>query len=132
MLSLTRKGDYAIRGLVYLAKQPEGSISLISEIAEGVQVPQSFVAKIFQSLAKTGLINSTRGTGGGFTLARSSSQITLLEIVEAIEGPIIPNKCIMRDDKCGLKPKCTVHPVWIRLQDSIHSILGGVTLSSLV
>lgn len=132
MLGLTRKGDYAIRGMVYLAGQPEGSISLVSDIAKSVLVPQSFLAKIFQSLSKLGLVNSTRGTGGGFTLSRSADQITLLEIVEAVEGPIIPNKCVMRDDKCGLKKACCVHPVWIELQHSIHKILGGVTLKSLV
>jgi len=132
MLGLTRKGDYAIRGLLYLAGQPEGSISLISDIAKSVLVPQTFLAKIFQSLGKSGLVNSARGTGGGFTLARPADQITLLDIVEAVEGKIIPNKCVMSDDKCSFKKTCNVHPVWIKMQNSIYEILGGATLKSLL
>ena len=68
-MELTRKGEYAIRGIIYLAQQPAGRVSLISEIAAASDVPQTFLAKIFQSFAKLGLVTSSRGTGGGFVLA---------------------------------------------------------------
>ena len=81
MMELTRKGEYAIRGIIYLAQQAPGKVSLISEIAEATDAPQTFLAKIFQSFAKIGIVNSSRGTGGGFTVGRSPEGITLREVV---------------------------------------------------
>ena len=131
MLELTRKSDYAIRGMLYLAHQAEGRISLISEIAAGALVPQSFLGKILQNFSKIGLVRSTRGTGGGFTLGRPADTITLLDIVEAVEGSIKPNFCVLQDNMCGLQKACKVHPVWMRLRDEIRQTLGGVTLKEL-
>ena len=131
MLELTRKSDYAIRGMLYLAHQAEGRISLISEIAAWALVPQSFLGKILQNFSKIGLVRSTRGTGGGFTLGRPADTITLLDIVEAVEGSIKPNVCVLEDNMCGLQKTCKVHPVWMRLRDEIRQTLGGVTLKEL-
>src|SRR5512141_1844227 len=115
MMELTRKGEYAIRGIIYLARLPQGKVALISEIAEATEVPPTFLAKIFQSFAKLGLVNSYRGTGGGFTLGRHPSRITLREVVEAVEGPIIPNRCLIGDEPCKFEKStqsCKVHPIW--------------------
>jgi Rrf2 family transcriptional regulator, iron-sulfur cluster assembly transcription factor len=131
MMELTRKGEYAIRGIIYLAQQPAGSISLVSEIAEAVQVPQTFLAKIFQNFAKLGLINSFRGTGGGFTLGRPPANITLREIVEAVEGPIVPNRCLIGSGSCERQSGCSVHPVWKNVQLNVVAILEGVSLADL-
>lgn len=131
MMELTRKGEYAIRGIIYLARKRVGEISLISEIAEAVDVPQMFLAKIFQSFAKIGLVSSFRGTGGGFTLSRDPATITLREIVEAVEGPIIPNRCLLHDGACSRAITCTVHPVWRRVQEQVSAVLEGVTLADL-
>jgi Rrf2 family protein len=131
MMELTRKGEYAIRGIIYLAQQPPGTISLVSEIADAVQVPQTFLAKIFQSFAKIGLINSYRGTGGGFTLGRPASKITLREIVESVEGPIVPNRCLTGSGNCDRSERCNVHPVWKNVQVQVVGILEQVTLADL-
>lgn len=131
MMEITRKGEYAIRGIVYLAKKKPGEISLISEIAEAVEVPKTFLAKIFQSFAKIGLVNSSRGTGGGFTLARKPENISLKEIVEAVEGPILPNRCLVAEDSCSRSKQCTVHPVWRSVQIKIDEILESVSLADL-
>ncbi len=105
MMELTRKGEYAIRGMIYLAQQPPGKVSLISEIALACDVPQTFLAKIFQSFAKIGIINSSRGTGGGFVLGRPAASITLRQVVEAVEGPIVPNRCLIdRGISDGVSP----------------------------
>ena len=130
-MELTRKGEYAIRGIVYLAKQPAGKVVLVSDIAEATDVPQTFLAKIFQSFAKIGLVNSFRGTGGGFLLGRPASQITLLQVVEAVEGPINPNRCLIGEGSCDRSAECTVHPVWRKIQSEIANILDGVTLEDL-
>lgn len=131
MMELTRKGEYAIRGIVYLARLPQGKVALISEIAEGTGVPQTFLAKIFQNFAKIGLVNSFRGTGGGFLLGRPAAQITLREVVEAVEGPIMPNRCLMGEDGCEFNKTCLVHPVWREVQSKVVDILNSVTIEKL-
>ena len=130
-MELTRKGEYAIRGIIYLAQQPPGKMALISEIAEAAEVPQTFLAKIFQSFAKLGIVNSFRGTGGGFTLGRPASRITLREVVEAVEGPIMPNRCLMDNGSCDRGIECLVHPVWRKVQSQVVLILESVTIEEL-
>ena len=131
MMELTRKGEYAIRGIVYLAAQPEDKVCLLSDIAAAVDVPPTFLAKIFQQFSKIGLVKSYRGTGGGFVLGRSSEKITLLEVVEAVEGPIIPNRCVINSGECSRDVFCNVHPVWKRVQFQVCDVLERVTLKEL-
>jgi Rrf2 family protein len=131
MMELTRKGDYAIRGIIYLASQPPNKISLLSEIAAAVDVPQTFLAKIFQQFSKTGIVKSFRGTGGGFLLANPPEDITLLQVVEAVEGPILPNRCVLKPGECERDLTCTVHPVWRQVQQQIRGLLGNITLKEL-
>jgi len=130
-MELTRKGEYAIRGIVFLAKQPVGKVILVSEVAEATGVSQTFLAKIFQSFAKLGLVNSFRGTGGGFLLGRPASKISLRQVVEAVEGPIIPNRCLTEEGTCSRESQCMVHPVWRKIQGEVASILDAVTLEDL-
>jgi Rrf2 family protein len=131
MMELTRKGEYAIRGIVYLAKQPVGKVILVSEVAEATGVSQTFLAKIFQNFAKLGLVNSFRGTGGGFLLGRPAAKITLRQVVEAVEGPVIPNRCLTGEGSCDRAAECLVHPVWRKVQLEVAAILDGVTLEDL-
>jgi Rrf2 family transcriptional regulator, iron-sulfur cluster assembly transcription factor len=130
MMELTRKGEYAIRGIIYLAQQPPGKVSLISEIAAAAEVPQTFLAKIFQSFAKLGLVTSSRGTGGGFVLARPGSEITLRQVVEAVEGPIVPNRCLLGSG-CERDGHCRVHEVWRQVQTEVVQVLESVTIDTL-
>ena len=131
MMELTRKGEYAIRGIVYLATRPADQVCLLSEIASAVDVPQTFLAKIFQQFSKIGLVKSYRGTGGGFVLGRAPEKITLLEVVEAVEGQIIPNRCVIGEGECKRDVTCSVHPVWIKVQSQVRGILENVTLKEL-
>ena len=131
MMELTRKGEYAIRGIVYLAGKPIDKVCLLSEIAAAVDVPPTFLAKIFQQFSKIGLVKSFRGTGGGFMLGHPPENITLLEVVEAVEGPIISNRCVVTPSECGRSGFCNVHPVWMRVQNQVRGVLEGVTLKDL-
>lgn len=131
MLHITRKGDYAIRGMVCLAGKPEDEFSLLGNIAESTDVPKALLAKIFQQFGKVGLVHSARGAGGGFTLARPAEKISLLEIIEAVEGPIQLNRCLIAGGVCGRDAVCTVHPVWRGVQESMRSVLGGISLKQL-
>jgi Rrf2 family protein len=131
MMELTRKGEYAVRGIVYLATRPLDQVCLLSEIASAVDVPQTFLAKIFQQFSKIGLVRSYRGTGGGFVLGRSPENISLLEVVEAVEGPIAPNRCVIGEGQCDRVAGCNVHPVWINVQQQTRAILANVSLLEL-
>ena len=131
MMGLTRKGEYAIRGMVYLARKPIGETTQVSEIARAVNVPPAFLAKIFQDFSRLGLIRSYRGSGGGVILGRAAEQITLREVVEAIEGPILPNCCLIADNECEYGTQCRVHPVWRKVQTQVIGILDSVTLKEL-
>lgn len=131
MMELTRKGEYAIRGIIYLARQPQGKLSLVGDIADASGVPKTFLAKILQDFTKVGLVHSSRGTGGGFSLARTADRITLREVVEAVEGPILPNRCLIGAGNCERDASCLVHPVWKRVRDEIVTILDGVTIEEL-
>ena len=131
MMELTRKGEYAVRGVIYLSQQLPGKICLISEIAEATGAPHTFLAKIFQNFAKIGIVNSFRGTGGGFTLGRSPAKITLREVVEAVEGPIVPNRCLVGSGSCERETQCNVHPVWRQVQVQVVEILDSVTFDAL-
>jgi len=131
MMELTRKGEYAIRGIVYLATRPGDQVCLLSDIAAAVDVPPTFLAKIFQQFSKMGLVKSYRGTGGGFILGRAADKITLLEVVEAVEGPILPNRCVPGGDECDRSSTCKVHPVWNSVQKQVRDILAGVSLKEL-
>jgi Rrf2 family transcriptional regulator, iron-sulfur cluster assembly transcription factor len=131
MMELTRKTEYAIRGMLYLAKQPDSLPAMLGDIADAMKAPRSFLAKIFQDLVKKGLARSSRGSSGGFILAKAPEQISLREIVEAMEGPIMPNQCLISEEACSLQKTCTVHPVWRRLQTVTRGILEEVTLKTL-
>ncbi|HPX62386.1 MAG TPA: Rrf2 family transcriptional regulator, partial [Deltaproteobacteria bacterium] len=96
-----------------------------------VDVPQTFLAKIFQQFSKIGLVRSYRGTGGGFVLGRPPENISLLEVVEAVEGPITPNRCVSAPGECDRSSFCKVHPVWVDVQARIRDILASVTLKDL-
>ena len=131
MLQISRKSDYAIRGMVYLASRPADRMSMLSDIAAEMDIPQTFLAKIFQQFNKLGLVKSYRGAGGGFRLGRPAAKISLLEIVEAVEGPIIPNRCIMAPGTCNRDKTCTVHPVWKDVQKGMRNTLAKVSLKRL-
>ncbi len=103
----------------------------MNEIAAATQAPPKFLAKILQSFAKAGIVRSFRGAGGGFILGRPAAQITLRDVVEAIEGPIVPNRCLIRDGACDRDGYCQVHQVWHRVQKSILDILESVTIEGL-
>ena len=132
MMELTRKGEYAIRAVLHLARQPRGQVALLGAVAEAAQAPPAFLAKILQELARLGLVRSARGAGGGFTLGRPAAEITLRAVVEAVEGPILPNRCLTGGGPCGAGGDCKVHEVWRTVQSRVVEVLDEVTLVELV
>lgn len=132
MLQLTRDGEYGVRAVLHLSSQPVGQVSLVSEIAEVQDVPKSYLSKIMQHLVKSGLVKSRRGARGGFILARPADQITLRETIEAIEGPIHLNVCLIKKGECPRDEVCPVHPIWRDAQKKLFEILDSKNMAELV
>lgn len=130
-LQLTRGGEYAIRAMTYLARRPVGEISALRDVGAEQDIPESFLAKIFQSLVHAGLVASQRGAHGGFSLARPPGEITVREVVEAIDGPIALNGCVLWPEDCRRSGACRMHEVWILAQERMMDVLGEVTLAQL-
>lgn len=132
MLQITRDGEYAVRAVLFLAGRAEGTLSLISEISEAQEVPKSYLSKIMQHLVRAGLVKSRRGARGGFYLARKPEEITLREAIEAIEGPIFLNVCLIKKGECHRDEFCPVHQVWKEAQKRLFEVLDGKTMAQLV
>lgn len=120
-MQLTRGGEYGLWGVLYLAHQGDGKVNRVSTIAEAHGIPPRFLAKLFQMLAKAGVVKSHRGVKGGFSLARPAAEITMKEVIEAIEGPI----CLCRDHT---EP---ARSVWKRVQEVLIGVLSRNTLADL-
>jgi Rrf2 family protein len=121
-MEITRQTDYAIRCVLYLSGT-EGAIIMADEISQAMCIPKSFLAKILQKLTKAGVVTSFRGVKGGFRLAKKPKQISLLDIIEAIEGPAAMNRCALDPSTCNFSSTCTVHPVWIKLRKMVENYL---------
>lgn len=121
-MEITRESDYAIRCIMYLSGKCK-DITMIDEIAREMEVPRSFLAKIVQKLVRASLIKSFRGVKGGFQLAKSPAQISLLDVVEAIEGGVTMNTCALDPSLCSRSETCPVHPVWLEIRKDVRKIL---------
>ncbi len=130
-MKLTRGGEYGIRGVLYLAQQDNGRINMLSAIAEAQEVPPRFLAKIFQSLAKAGVVKSHRGAKGGFSLARPAVDITIKDVIEAIEGPIHLNVCLVAEGECSRDKICPMHSVWEEAQEKMMGVLSRANFADL-
>jgi Rrf2 family protein len=130
-MQLTRAADYAVRVMVHLAGVPAGDRVTRMALAEQGDVPEAFLSKVLQSLTRAGLIVSHRGASGGYSLGGAGGAITLLEVVEALEGPIQLNVCVGPHSNCNRSVWCPVHPVWERAQEALTSVLRSVTIASL-
>lgn len=132
-MQLTRSADYAVRAMLDVAAQTstkEGR-ARTHEIAQRQDIPPALLAKLVPLLVRAGLLDSQRGARGGLFLARSASEISLLEIVEAIEGPIALNRCTATPAQCNKVNRCAIHPVWQEAQDYLVNLFKFTSLEDL-
>jgi len=128
---LTNEGEYAVRLMVYLAGRDREQLVSAREIAENQNIPQRFLRTIVSQFVKLGFVKSFQGNGGGVRLAEGAENKTLLEIIEAVEGPIYLNVCMQGEVACQFSSQCAVHLVWHEAQDAIQKILGGKKIKEL-
>ena len=141
MLRLTKKADYGLMALKYLAEQAAvggdpaealGPAASAKAIAEAYHIPPQLLAKILQTLAKAGLLVSHAGTNGGYALARPSTQITAFEVIRAIDGPLFITSCITIHGTCDLAGHCTIKEPLRKVNDSIKDLLTAIRIADLV
>jgi FeS assembly SUF system regulator len=131
MLRVTKLTDYATVVLTALAARPDAVLSA-AELAERAGLEMPTVAKLLKPLAQAGLVEGFRGTNGGYRLARAASQISLVEIVEAMEGPLGMTECSVHAGACGIEHSCGVRANWRRLNDVVADALRSVTLAQML
>lgn len=132
VLRVSRKIDYALRAMVHLASLTPDSVVPFRGIAREMDVPEDFLAKILKTLVDQGLVRSARGPHGGYTLGRAASEISFLEVIEAVEGPVALNVCLDGDDACGRSATCTMVAVWREGQERMLDVYRHARLSELV
>jgi len=130
VLRISRKIDYGLRAMIYLASIPSGAVVPFREIGRRMTVPEDFLAKILKHLVDRGLVRSSRGPRGGYALGRPAAEITFLDVIEAVEGPISLNDCL-DDAGCGREPSCTMASVWREGQEKMLQVYRQARLSDL-
>lgn len=141
MLRLTKKADYGLMALKYLAEQAlishphtgrVNSAQSAKDIADAYHIPAQLLAKILQTLARAGLLISHAGTNGGYALARPASNITAFEVIRAIDGPLFITSCITIHGACDLAGHCTIKEPLRKVNDSIKDLLSGIRIADLI
>ena len=131
-MQITRQADYAVRAVRYLANLGSDQRAATSTVAEKMSIPPSFLAKIISQLSIAGLLHTSRGARGGVSLAREPKDISLLDVVEAIDGPILLNECVGDPGKCSLQSNCPMHTIWVDTQDDLVTRLKGTRFDQFV
>jgi Rrf2 family transcriptional regulator, iron-sulfur cluster assembly transcription factor len=129
-LELTRRGDYAVRAMIALAAPDGPPLRSVPRIAERMGIPPRFLPQVMRDLVVAGLVASETGRSGGYRLARPATDITLLEVVEAVEGDTRRLTCVLRGGPCGRDGFCAVHATFAGVQDAVRDQLGQVSLGS--
>ncbi len=131
-MQITRQADYAVRAIYYLSIIGPENRASTSQIAKEQHIPPSFLAKIISQLSVAGLLHTSRGARGGVSLARDPKDITMLDVVEAIDGPILLNECVADTHGCKFDKACPMRSLWSELQDDLVARLGGTTFADFV
>lgn len=131
MLQITRLCDYGLRGVLYLALQPEGRAVPLREVAGAAEVSHHYLSKIFQLLVHAGIVKVRRGKLGGYCLALPAEKLTPRMVVEALDGPLELNECLNRRLPCPKRSACPYYPMWHQARRALQNILDGYSYARL-
>lgn len=132
MLRLTKKADYGLMALKYLAEHADTPAVSAKDVAEAYHIPQQLLAKILQRLAKVGLVRSHAGMNGGYALARDAREVSAFEVIRAIDGPLFITSCVTGSGSCDLTDSCTIKEPLARVNESISDLLRSIRIADLV
>lgn len=124
----SKKCEYGLQAVLYLATRETGAVTPVDEIAGKLNIPKEFVSKILQSLVESGIIFSKKGKFGGFALAKAPSKIRLIDIVAAIDGLTLFNRCVLGFPNCSPTEPCPVHDKWGILRTNAYDMLTEETI----
>lgn len=130
-MQLTRAADYAIRVMIHLAMQRASERMVLEELVRATEAPKSFLSKVLQALSRAALISSRRGQRGGFAILPRGRKASVREVIEAIDGPICLNVCLVGGPSCRRKAWCPAHPVWAEAQRAMQRVLDAVSIAQL-
>jgi len=130
-MQLTRAADYGLRVVIHMAGLPQGTIVRLKTLAQVVEVPESFLAKVLQTLTRGGLMLSRRGPEGGFELPASSREATILDVLTVVDGPVQLNACLGENGECPRKERCVAHPIWAEAQIAMLTVLSRDSIGEL-
>lgn len=131
-MQITRQADYAVRAMIYLSQIGPQNRASTSQIAQEKKIPPSFLAKIVSQLSVAGLLQTSRGARGGVSLAKDPGMISLLDVVEAIDGPILLNECVGEDGSCSFGSTCPMKPVWCDAQKELVTRLENTNFANMI
>jgi len=131
-MRLTRAGEYAVRCVLYLASKGAGTIGNRKQIAAEMDIPEQFLGKIAQQLARAGFLEIVQGARGGLKLLVAPENLTLLDVVEAVIGEIFLNDCVIRPESCQRSQACSVHQIWEKARSQLRDTLREATFASLL
>src|SRR5262245_16078420 len=129
-LTLSSRGDYVVRAAIALAAAwDSGVFRQAQEVSDGMALPRSYVPELLGLLGEAGLVESRAGPTGGYRLARDPAEISLLEVIEAAEGPLVSRNCPIRGGPCRWENVCALHPTWEAASEAVRATLGATTLA---
>ena len=128
---VTRSADYAVRVVVHLASFPPGTRLQLYDVAEVTSVPRHYLAKVVRRLIRAGLVESRRGTGGGVSLAVAPERLSMLDVIEIMDGPIQLNLCVTPGMTCDRRGWCSSHLVWIQARDLLVNVLRQASVAEM-
>jgi Rrf2 family protein len=131
MLKLTKKADYGLIALKHLALRPESESASAKDIADAYGIPSPLLSKILQKLARQGFLRSEHGTNGGYRLARDPAKVSALEVIRAIDGPIILTSCFTDHSECHHSERCSVREPLRKVHEGILRLLASITISDI-
>ena len=132
MTIVSRGADYAIRAMLDVASQAEGSRTVTEQIAQRQEIPGAFLSKVVAQLTQSGLLRTQRGASGGVFLGRAAEEINIREVLEAVQGPVVLNLCTGPYDGCSRADTCPAHPLFRQAQQGLAEILERANLAKIV
>ncbi len=130
-VKLSRRTDYALRAMTYLSVRRGDGRCTIAEVSRIEKTPKEFTAKVLKELCRLGFVQSWLGSRGGYRLTRPPGEITVLEVMEALDGPLAINDCLAEPSLCGRTPGCRMHPLFRAVNEKMREILGEATIADI-
>ena len=131
-MKISTKGRYGLRILIDLAMHDPGKPRMLKDIAQSQQISEKYISRLVIDLRRAKLVRSVRGVNGGFHLAKRPEEITLLEILETMEGPISVVECVRAPEKCRRQNLCPARSIWTELNDGIRELTKKITLDDIL